>query len=108
MFKSRKILFIIFTISILFIFSSCTDDTDEQIWNSIYGKELRKLVEIGFFEGQKAALEGKFYISKNEKDIYFWIDNFWKEDKNYEEMKAKGVDFTLQYIPSLINEEEKE
>jgi hypothetical protein len=90
-------------IIIIGLFISCSKDAYEKtIWN--LGKKYLELYEMGFYQGQKAAMENKFAISKDKNGIYYWKVSPYTFDKDYNKYKNKGFDVSIHYV--IKNEED--
>lgn len=95
----KKILFIIVTIFMVVSISSCTD---KMILDN--SKRLRVLYEMGYFNGQKQALQGKYAVSFD-GSVYYWSKNLYTFDLTDEELKRyKDFDTTVMYNPNVDEE----
>lgn len=89
-------------ILICFLIISCTK-TNMERWNSSEGEKLRSMFEFGYFEGQKAAMEGIWYITYDEVNkTYYWTKNIYTSDsEEYLQKVNDGWNFDIQYIPPV-------
>ncbi len=89
-------------IIICLLITSCTQ-TDMEKWNSSEGQKLRAMFEFGYFEGQKSAMEGIWYIAYDEANkTYYWTKNIYESDSEEFLQKVNdGWDFEIQYVPTV-------
>lgn len=77
---------------------SCVD-----IKNSDIAKDLQKLTENAFFDGQMSALKGEWYVKKDDSGKYVWDKNIWihndSDNKDVIELTKIYHDRFPIYIP---------
>lgn len=97
-------LVIIVLLIIVLLTGSCSDKI---IWDNT--KKLRTFYELGYFEGQKNALQNKYCVSfDDDNEVYYWSKNLYTAYATEEELaKYKGFDVTVTYNPSVDSEKKE-